>query len=222
MWLFTRDGFYSIVQHRDSADIVQVRARTREDLVDLAKAIGMPNTGNEETGIMEDPRADYRWRLNVPRETMAWYTSEAVKGIDYTTSVKTAIGKGDPKRKSALMRVWSAMMSLQRGSSIMPGRSSNDWFYDPVERSIDTGDIALFDDYGDRMGDDTIDSLGVVDIDDEYELVKVTDKGSEGYMVSVFDPFDNETDVAIYDNSDDAEILATTLRGVLESWADVQ
>ena len=32
MWLMTTRGFYSVVEHRDDADRLLVRARTREDI----------------------------------------------------------------------------------------------------------------------------------------------------------------------------------------------
>ena len=36
MWLMTTRGFYSVVEHRDDADRLLVRARTREDIEALA------------------------------------------------------------------------------------------------------------------------------------------------------------------------------------------
>lgn len=108
MWIFTRDGFYSAVQHNESSDLLQVRARRRDDLERLAAAVGY-----SDAPIIELPDADYRWRLNVQRDDFAGYMSRAVESIDYETNVKGTLARGDKARKSAMMSVWSAMYSLQ-------------------------------------------------------------------------------------------------------------
>ena len=40
MWLFTTDGFYSAVTHREAPDTVVVRARARDDVLRLIEAVG--------------------------------------------------------------------------------------------------------------------------------------------------------------------------------------
>ena len=112
MWLFTKDGFYSVVEHRDDVGCVLVRCRTKADaqaLVEWAVTVR-----NADPDIEEDPTADYRWRVKMVRADFAAYARERVMTIDYDTSVKTAIDKGEPARHAALMKVWNALYELQR------------------------------------------------------------------------------------------------------------
>ena len=111
MWIFTKDGYYSAVQHDDSPDTIQVRARIREDLVRLAEAVGL-HPGQ----IIDTPLpADYGFRLNVDRGVFAAYVAKAVTGIDYVTDVKGHLSRDEPDRKSAMMDCWSAMAQFQDG-----------------------------------------------------------------------------------------------------------
>lgn len=112
MWIFTVDGFYSVVQHNKNSDMVQIRARRRDDLERLSVA-----TGVDSADIIKIDDADYRWRLNVHREDFADYTSRAVYNIRYETNVKGTLSRNDKKRKSAMMDVWRAMYKLQEAST---------------------------------------------------------------------------------------------------------
>lgn len=40
MWIFTKDGFFSAVEHRDNSDLLMIRARCREDIERLAECLG--------------------------------------------------------------------------------------------------------------------------------------------------------------------------------------
>lgn len=55
MWLCTQLGFYSIV--RKSPDEIHIRARSREDLDALTRAIGLPEP------VSSYPGSDYPWRI---------------------------------------------------------------------------------------------------------------------------------------------------------------
>ncbi len=61
MWIFSTQGFYSAVEHREDPERIIVRCRTREDLEALREQI----PGLEP---FEDPAADYRWRAIVSRQ----------------------------------------------------------------------------------------------------------------------------------------------------------
>lgn len=108
MWVFTKTGFYSIVNHRDVPDAFLVRARRREDLVDLV-------AGNplDVERIEDDPRADYRWRLVVDKSVVRDILVEQLDDIDYDTNVKHRLDKDDPNRHHAMLRVWTAMLDFQ-------------------------------------------------------------------------------------------------------------
>ncbi|MFN8150301.1 MAG: hypothetical protein U0R24_04125 [Solirubrobacterales bacterium] len=51
MWLFTTQGFYSVVAHRDDPETLIVRGRTREDIEALREQI-------LDIDPFEDGRAD--------------------------------------------------------------------------------------------------------------------------------------------------------------------
>ena len=104
MWVFTRHGFFSVVQDRGEATALMVRARVREDLVD---AFG-------ESGIVENEGADYRFRKSVNRVEFGRYMVDAVDAIDYTTGVKDMIDKGETRRHRMLYEVWGAHFRLQQ------------------------------------------------------------------------------------------------------------
>jgi len=56
MWLFTLNSFVSVVRHRDEPEKLLVRARRREDLLELL--------GRKwAESIFEDDFADYRFRV---------------------------------------------------------------------------------------------------------------------------------------------------------------
>lgn len=104
MWLFTANGFVSAVAHRDKPGMLLVRARRRDDLLGIAEHAGAE--------IIETPRADYRWRCEVPREAFAEFCRRQAMAIDYD-NFKDAC-HGEPARDRALMQVWSAMHAIQR------------------------------------------------------------------------------------------------------------
>lgn len=140
MWNFTKDGFFSLVQHRTECDKFLVRARAKDDLERLAAKV------NCDVVISEVPEGDYRWSAPVDKAQFTLYMIDELAALDYTTNVKGHIDCGDDKRHSALLRVWSAMMLLQDD----PGRyhSAAEWYdaddLDPVD-IIDAEDIVSVD-----------------------------------------------------------------------------
>ena len=108
MWVFNKDGFFSVVQHRDDPDSVVVRARVREDLMRACERMGV--NGCERTLR----NADYGFRVTVPRAVwVAYMRFTATDLLDYM-NFKAAV-HGEPDRDKALLRVWQAMSDLQEG-----------------------------------------------------------------------------------------------------------
>jgi hypothetical protein len=114
MWIFSTRGFYSVVQHREAAHLVLVRARVKEHLerlqTDFPKQLG-----DCEIVVMKD--ADYRVRLTVPREAWAEVVRELTMQIDYD-NYKSACGRcskteTDAEYVHCLNSVWSVMARLQ-------------------------------------------------------------------------------------------------------------
>lgn len=110
MWMITKTGFVSFVEHRDDSEALIARARRRVDLELTFPA--------QAEAITEDPKADYRWRVNVPRATAALAAFAAVEAVDYTSHAKEAMAGAvkDEGRYSAYLNVWTALMRLQQSS----------------------------------------------------------------------------------------------------------
>lgn len=108
MWIFTTDGFFSIVQDKHCKDDeVVVRARARMDIEKLNKKIG----GGFE--IIETPKADYLYRMIVPKRAMAQYLDSYVANMNYP-NFKDTIPLEDDLRHEAYFECWAAMLGFQK------------------------------------------------------------------------------------------------------------
>jgi hypothetical protein len=96
MWVFTTQGFYSVVAHRDDATRVIVRPRAREDLEALRAQI-------RSLRIYEDESADYRFRAVVDHAD--WIAALAIlaAGVDYP-NFKAAVGERQGADRAGRLR----------------------------------------------------------------------------------------------------------------------
>ena len=107
MWLFTTQGFYSVVAHRRDPDKLLVRGRAREDLEALREQI-------PELRIFSDESADYRWRAVVTRAEWVAALAQLATEIDYD-NFKSAVAERQGHERSRLYgHVWGELLSLQR------------------------------------------------------------------------------------------------------------
>jgi len=106
MWLFTSEGFYSVVAHRRDPDRLLVRARAREDLEALKEQI--PNLR-----ISSDRTADYRWRAVVTRGEWIAAIAQLATEIDYENFKNSVADRQGPERERLYARVWAEMRKLQ-------------------------------------------------------------------------------------------------------------
>jgi hypothetical protein len=107
MWLFTTQGFYSVVAHRRDPEKLIVRARAREDLEALRGRI-------PELRVFSDRAADYRWRAVVTRAEWVAAVAELATELDYD-NFKRAVGDRQGRERERLYhRVWAALRELQR------------------------------------------------------------------------------------------------------------
>ena len=130
MWVFTKDGFLSAVQHNDRARM-RIRARRRDDLERAfpgTSIIDMAESGGQ---------FDYRWHLDVARGEWVDYLVESAMDIDYTSHAKEAMTRGGQDREmySALLDVWTTMYRLQTGVKEVDefGWDDDDEVSDPAE-----------------------------------------------------------------------------------------
>lgn len=139
MWLTTTRGFYSIVEHRDSPDMVLVRGRKRAHLEALQDLCEYPLPP-----VSVDPAADYPFRMTVPKAVVARLAYEFVMDIDYP-NFKTASAEHDRQATDVYHSVWSVLLKLETGEDI-PGRR-NPYAWTPAEGPMTWADELDFDFY---------------------------------------------------------------------------
>lgn len=118
MWIFTPEGFYSIVMRKGLRHKLgrthQVRARVREDLNAFVDFIdGDPN----RYPIIETPKADYRYRIMVSRRDLNKWWNLNMDELNYT-NFKTEAGKVlGHERVMDLHDIWQIMADRQPGGA---------------------------------------------------------------------------------------------------------
>jgi|HubBroStandDraft_1064217.scaffolds.fasta_scaffold70069_5 hypothetical protein len=101
MWIYTKKGFYSIVQDRNDPSYLIVRARIAGDIEKEFPGVQVQTT----------PESDYLFRARVPRGHVMGFLEMAGEDIDYD-NFKNAID--DHKRRSLwYLRVWETMSTMQ-------------------------------------------------------------------------------------------------------------
>jgi len=75
MWLCFNDGFVSVVADKNSPDRLLVRARRKQDLL---------NVVGTDAEIVETPHRDYRWRAFVGRDSFKVLLAARLDAIQYT------------------------------------------------------------------------------------------------------------------------------------------
>jgi hypothetical protein len=113
MWVISKYGFASAVQHTDKPGCVLVRARDKGDLqefCEVARDCDVP--GFSEEAIEENPSADYRFRMTVRDEDWAQLVKVLALGVDYP-NFKNEVASVDPGRAGIYGGVWSELMKIQ-------------------------------------------------------------------------------------------------------------
>ena len=106
MWLFTPNGFLSIVADRDAAGRLLVRGRVRADVEYFCDVVG--------DGIpIETPTADYRWRVKAPATLVAEFLHQQALAIEYDNFKNEVSDRQGPERAHTYLGVWSVMRELQ-------------------------------------------------------------------------------------------------------------
>lgn len=110
MWLFTRLGFFSVVQKPGDADagLVTIRARVRGDLEAL-KSHYLPTMGD----IIEGAGSDYQFRAKAPRVDFAEAAKLIAGDLDYA-NFKRSVAHEGTQRERVYHEVWQALFGLER------------------------------------------------------------------------------------------------------------
>jgi len=100
MWIFNRDGYFSIHNSKVSRKNVEIRARVKEDLENMRKKLG--RSGSK---VIHTPIADYPFRIDITRAEFSRYLTGEIALIDYD-NFKYEIK--DRMRGDILLDVWCA------------------------------------------------------------------------------------------------------------------
>jgi len=111
MWLFTKYGFFSVVQHRDDEKKVLIRARIKDDLVGLLQFMRY-RCHVAPPEVVELPHSDYAFRIALDKSVWRDVAAALTGDIDYD-NFKNAV-HGQPDRDDAYLRVWQEMQALQQ------------------------------------------------------------------------------------------------------------
>ncbi len=109
MWIFTRDGFFSIAANTFCAPgEVAVRSRRREHLEHLMARHGV------EAPILVFENADYRYRIQIPKTLWGEILRQEAESLDYG-SFKEAMDQSvqDSDYMRAMSATWGAIHKIQ-------------------------------------------------------------------------------------------------------------
>lgn len=115
MWIMSRSGFVSLVQHRDDPSLIRARARRLEH---LTKTFDLTSLDVEDLG---EEAPDYRWHADVSREKVIESLMAEVNDIDYESHAKEEMAGDDDVYYASLLRTWSAMLPLQAERGLRAG-----------------------------------------------------------------------------------------------------
>jgi hypothetical protein len=117
MWLALVEGFFSVVEHKDDATKVVVRARVRDDLVALRRWV--PSLGR----IYALKGRDYPFRCFVSKAEFARGLATAVtEGLTYK-NFKTAASARYPRRAEVLAKAWAVFRRLEEIGGLASARA---------------------------------------------------------------------------------------------------
>ena len=109
MWIFTRDGFFSIAATPFcKPGDVAVRCRRRDHLVKLMSRHGL------ETEILCVDNSDYKYRIQIPRDLWAGILRDEAAGIDYASFKDSLVAaNADSDYLRAMFTTWSVLHKMQ-------------------------------------------------------------------------------------------------------------
>lgn len=100
MWIASKSGFVSVVQHFEKKDMLLVRARVRKDLQSLF----------DNKRIFELEEADYRFRVEVSKQEFAEIMVNQIKDIDYPNFKNSiAAQSGQADKLEAYHDIWKTL-----------------------------------------------------------------------------------------------------------------
>jgi hypothetical protein len=105
MWMFAKNGFVSIKQHKDDPNKLFVRAAVKGDLEAMFPGCV----------VTEDDKTDYRFSATIDRQFAASTIANAVREIHRTGGFKTSLD--DVRRYPFYCRIWDVVRDMQEALS---------------------------------------------------------------------------------------------------------
>ena len=102
MWIFTKRGFLSIVQHNSMPGHFQVKSRVADPLEQLWP--------DHEVEVID--WADYRFRITIPKDEVLAALKDEVEDVLYTSFKNEC--EANESYHYALTRVWAIMYNYQQ------------------------------------------------------------------------------------------------------------
>lgn len=114
MWLMTKQGFFSVVQHRDYPEDVLVRARCIDDIENFLHVAGIAH------GFEWTPTADYPYRTQCPKPVLIDALARMANDIDYDNFKNAIKADGQILHASAYAGVWGEMLMIDDRERVLP------------------------------------------------------------------------------------------------------
>lgn len=108
MWLMSKTGFVSIVEHRDRPGFVLVRARRMGDLDPFIED-NQKYIKEQQGEVVYLEHADYPYRVVLPKGGVVDTVSRLIRGIDYD-NFKASL---PPDRQVLYGQVWWVLQGLE-------------------------------------------------------------------------------------------------------------
>lgn len=171
MWLFTPEGFYSAVQHKDDPNLIMVRARAKTHAERLVQAL--PPAERPEI-VKTPPPADYLWRVTLTRAQWVFLVAKFASDIAYLNFKNEAHKRQHPPGyMNALHALWGDMLRMQDdtdGSRKTPKETDGGSFMPRwTEQGIsdDDDDFAELNAWLSRHDEDDLDEHEEPDLDED-------------------------------------------------------
>jgi hypothetical protein len=161
VWVFTIDGFFSVVENQKHSKKVLVRARYHEDLVKFAKAVGLKK-------VWHTPKYDYPYRVSVPKKTWKEYLARSAMNIDYSNFKEAALKDATDRRARQYLDVWVLMVLSEYEEDEMAGERC-DGCGKAIRKSKSKGPVYNIDDDGKLWCESCKDKQRIAELDKTFD-----------------------------------------------------
>lgn len=119
MWLISKHGFLSIVQHRDDCHKLIVRGRAKEDVLHAARIYFRANPMSEHddlrlanSAVQETPDADYRYRFEADANLFEAVVLELLRSVTYPNFKNEVARVQGYERAAIYSKVWTDLLPI--------------------------------------------------------------------------------------------------------------